>query len=158
MILPNRLPDLDADKTKDKKIIYGLYSVNKYDDGHEDAQYCVELADSIEELDKKAQTIIKNHKSHCESNKTFIPYSLVIRKVKHTIESEIAEEYKEHFIPDFELKNPECKNCGGHIAYGDEVHVYNNQKFCSPECITEYIKVRCIESGEDDYDKLFKGE
>lgn len=155
--VPNRIPELDVNKDKDKKTLYGLYSVYVYDDGHQDNQFCVTLDDTLndDKLSDKIQTIFNNHTLHCEANKTFTPYILVIRKVKFSIESEAIETCTKYFTPEFELRNPTCENCGEVIKYGSEVYIYNGDKFCSPECITEHLKVRCLEHSEDGYDEVF---
>ncbi len=155
--VPNRIPELDVNKDRDNKTIYGLYSVCVYDDGHQDNQFCVMLDDTLndDKLSDKIQTIVNNHTLHCEANKTFTPYTLVVRKVKVSIESEAIETCTKHFTPEFKLYNPTCENCGEVIKYGDEVYIYNVKKFCSPECITEHLDVRCLEHSEDGYDEIF---
>jgi len=156
--VPNRIPELDANRDKDSKTLYGLYGVCVYDDGREDNQFCITLDDALndDKLSDKIQTIFDKHTLHCNANKTFTPHTLVIRKVKISIESEAIETCTKHFTPEFEPHNPTCENCGGIINYGNEVYIYNEKKFCSPECITEHLKVRCLETSEDGYDKIFK--
>lgn len=158
MSCPNRIPELDINKDKDTKTLYGLYSVCVYDDGHKDSQLCVTLDDTLDDdkLSDRIQAMFDNHTLHCKSNKTFTPYTLVVRKVKISIESETIETCTKHFTPEFEPRNPTCENCGEIIRYGDEVYIYNGKKFCSPECITEYLNVRCLEHSEDGYEDIFK--
>ena len=155
--VPNRIPDIDVNKDNDTKTIYGLYSTHVYDDGHQNSHF-ITLEDTLndDQLSDKIQTIFDNNALHCKANKIFTPYTLVIRKVRISITTETIETCTKRFTPDFELYNPMCENCNELISYGDEVYVYNNQKFCSPECIAEYIKVKCVCSGEDGYDRLFK--
>ena len=128
-----------------------------YDDGHKDSQFCVTLDDTLDDdkLSDKIQTIFNNHTLHCEANKVFPPYTLVIRKVKFSIEAEAIETCTKHFTPEFEPHNPTCETCGEIIKYGDEVYIYNGDKFCSPECITKRLSVRCFERNEDGYDEIF---
>lgn len=156
--IPNRIPELDISKDKDTKTIYGLYSVCVYDDGHQDNQFCIALDDTLndDKLYNKIQAIFDKHTLHCEANKTFTPYTLFVRKVKFTIESDAIETCTKHFTPKFELHNPTCENCGGIIKYGGEVYIYNEKKFYSPECVTEHLNVRCLEHSEDGYDEVFK--
>lgn len=156
--VPNRIPELDVSKDKDTKTLYGLYSVCVYDDGHQDNQFCVTLDDTLndDKLSDRIQKIVNHHTLHCEANKTFTPYTLVIRKVKFSIEAEAIETCTKHFTPEFELHNPTCETCSEIIKYGSEVYIYNGKKFCSLECITEHLKVRCLEYSEDGYDEIFK--
>ena len=156
--IPNKIPELDFNKDKDTKTLYGLYSVCVYDNGHQDSQLCVTLDDKLndDKLSDRIQTIFDNHTIQCKVNKTFTPYTLVIRKVKLSIEAEAIETCTKHFTPEFELHNPTCEACGEIINYGNEVYIYNGKKFCSPECITELLKVRCLEHSEDGYDDIFK--
>lgn len=154
----NRIPELDVSKDKDTKTLYGLYSIRVYDDGRQDNQFCVTLDDKLndDKLSDRIQTIFDNHTIQCKVNKTFTPYTLVIRKVKFSIEAEAIETCTKHFTPEFELHNPTCEACGEIINYGNEVYIYNGKKFCSPECITEHLKVRCLEHSEDGHDDIFK--
>lgn len=155
--VPNRIPELDVNKDKDTKTIYGLYSICMYDDGRQDNQFCITLDDTLDDdkLSDKIQTMLDKHTLHCKANKAFTPYTLVIRKVKISIETDAIETCTKHFIPEFKLHNPICENCGEVIKYGDGVYIYNEKKFCSPECITEHLKVRCIERNEDGYNDIF---
>lgn len=155
--VPNRIPELDVNKDKDVKTIYGLYSTCVYDDGRQDNKFYITLEDTLndDKLSDKVQTIFNNHTLHCEANKTFTPHTLVIRKMKISIESEAIETCTKRFTPKFEIHNPTCENCGGIIKYGDEVYIYNGEKFCSPECITEHLSVKCLGHSEDGYDEIF---
>lgn len=155
--VPNRIPELGLNKDKDTKTIYGLYSACVYDDGRQDNQFCVTLDDTLDDKwSDKIQTIFDKHTLHCEANKTFTPYTLVVRKVKFSIEAEAIETCTKHFTPKFEPHNPTCETCGEVIKYGDEVYIYNEKRFCSPECITKHLNVRCLEYNEDRYDDIFK--
>lgn len=143
-------------KTKTQKL-YRLYSACVYDDGRKDNQFCVTLDDTLcdDKLSDKIQTIFNKHTLHCEANKAFTPYTLVVRKVKFSIEAEAIETCTKYFTPKFEPHNPTCETCGEIIKYGDEVYIYNGKNFCSPECITEHLSVRCLEHNEDGYDEIF---
>ena len=156
--VPNRIPELDVNKDKDTKTIYGLYSVCVYDDGHKDSQFCITLEDKLndDQLSDRIQTIFNKHTLWCKSNKTVTPYTLVVRKVKFSIEAEAIETCTKHFTTEFGLHNPTCETCGAIIKYGDDVYTYNGKKFCSTKCITEHLKVRCLEYSEDGYDDIFK--
>lgn len=153
----NRILEMDVNKDNDTKTIYGLYGTYVYDDGHQTSHY-ITLEDTLndDQLSDKIQTIFDNNTLHCKANKIFTPYTLIIRKVRISITTETFETCTKCFTPDFELYNPICENCGEVIKYGDEVYIYNKKKFCSPECITEHLKVRCLEHTEDGYDEIFK--
>lgn len=48
-----------------------------------------------------------------------------------------------------------CKNCRGHINYGDELVLYKDEAFCSKDCLLDFIDASYITASDEDYDSIY---
>lgn len=159
MKLPNRLPVLEEYLVSGDKTIYYLQEIVKYDEGYTES-FIIGVYDSPDcDIDKAAQSIIRQNKEFCKYNKFVKPHTMTIRKVKATISSEVAESLSEHYGVDYKFKQLECSNCHGLINYGDEVIVKEydtcSRYFCCNDCLAEYENATKYLSDDENYDKLF---